>query len=251
MARLNYERVGSQYENARGIPLDGLSAWREAVQPYIENGDRVLDLGAGTGVFARAFVQWFDSVHLLAIEPARAMREAFAQASLHPRIGLVAGDAEHIPLAESSCSAAWLSTVIHHVPDLEQCARELARVLRPGGHVLIRSAFPSRHEHITLFRYFPSAGKVADTFPTVERTTSSFAAAGFEMLSLASVEQVSAPSLSAFYERVKLRADTTLAAIPDDEFEKGVEMLRRDVAKAQDAAPIIDRLDLLVLRLGR
>jgi len=33
--------------------------------------------------------------------------------------------------------------------------------------VRIRSSFPDRHQGISLFRFFPGAGRIADTFPTV------------------------------------------------------------------------------------
>jgi hypothetical protein len=45
--------------------------------------------------------------------------------------------------------------------------------------VLIRSPFPGRHERITLFRFFPGAQRIAETFPTVEATVAAFATAGF------------------------------------------------------------------------
>jgi hypothetical protein len=44
--------------------------------------------------------------------------------------------------------------MIHHVPDLTAAARELRRVVRAGGPILIRSAFAGRHQAITLFRFF-------------------------------------------------------------------------------------------------
>jgi SAM-dependent methyltransferase len=47
--------------------------------------------------------------------------------------------------------AAWLSVVVHHLADLPAAAEELRRVLVPGGRVLIRGAFPGRHQHLTLF----------------------------------------------------------------------------------------------------
>ncbi len=42
--------------------------------------------------------------------------------------------------------------VIHHIPDLGACAQELRRVLRPGGPILIRSAFPGRLDGNSVWR---------------------------------------------------------------------------------------------------
>jgi SAM-dependent methyltransferase len=184
---------------------------------------------------------------VVAVEPARRMRQE-ALARRHPRVRQVGGDALAIPLAGSSCDAAWLSTVIHHLPDLEACARELARVLSRDAPVLIRSSFPGRHAHISLFRYFPGASRVADTFPSVATTVGAFARAGFAQEALESVPQVSARSLREAYERVCLRADSTLVPLNDEEFAAGLAAIEKAAREEKSDEPVVDRLDLLVLR---
>jgi hypothetical protein len=143
---------------------------------------------------------------------------------------------------------AWVSNVIHHVDDLAACAHELRRVLRPGAPVLIRSAFSGRLDGISLFRWFPAARAVAETFPTVETTRAAFAAAGFARHSLVALPQVSAPSLREACVRVRLRADTTLVALSDDEFAAGLEQMEAAAAADTAAEPIVDHVDLLVVR---
>ena len=65
--------------------------------------------------------------------------------------------------------------------------------------------------------------------------------------------QTGAPSLAALRDRVRDRRhiDTTLAALGDDEFAAGLTALDRAVAEETAAGrttPVVDRLDLLVLR---
>jgi hypothetical protein len=64
------------------------------------------------------------------------------------------------------------------------------------------------------------------------------------------VPQISAPSLSAFAEGVRARgsADSTLAPLSDEELSAGLRALDADAARDGGGAPVIDRLDLLVLR---
>jgi hypothetical protein len=62
------------------------------------------------------------------------------------------------------------------------------------------------------------------------------------------VPQVSARSLAEFRDRVRLRADTTLQAISDDDFAAGLAALDRDAAAETAPTPVVTRLDLLVLR---
>ena len=248
MSRTDYEKVAHDYDRARGMPVEALTAWRDVLAPYVaEVGPHcILDVGAGTGQFADAFARWFD-VPIIAVEPSAAMLEVARAQRPHPRITYLEGDAAHLPVAPSSVGLVWLSTVIHHIPDLAACARALREALRPRGPVLIRSAFPGRLADITLFRYFPTGARVIDSYPTVEQAVAAFATAGFVLESLVSVPQVSAPNLAAFLDAVQLRADTVLRSISDEDFATGVARLKDDLVEAGNR-PIVDRLDLLVLR---
>jgi ubiquinone/menaquinone biosynthesis C-methylase UbiE len=249
VARVDYDRMAASYHQGRSLPRDGLAGWRAALAAWLPppGGLPVLDLGAGTGQFAAAIASWFEAV-VVAVEPSAGMRRRARQARSPAGVAWVGGRAEQLPLADGCCGAAFLSTVIHHLGDLPLAARELRRVLRAGGPVLIRSSFPGRHAGITLFRFFPGAARIAATFPTVEATVAAFEAAGFAFQSLRPVPQVSAPSLRAWVERVRLRADTTLALLPDEEFARGLAALERAAAAEATPTQIVDRLDLLVVR---
>jgi ubiquinone/menaquinone biosynthesis C-methylase UbiE len=249
MARVDYEQMAASYDHGRALSPAGLEDWRAALTAWLPPADGlpVLDLGAGTGLFASVIATWFD-VGVVAVEPSAGMRHQAQQARAHARVAWVGGQAERLPLRDRCCGGAWLSAVIHHIADLPGCARELRRVLPAGGPVLIRSSFPGRHQGISLFRFFPGAGRIADTFPTVEATVAAFEAAGFAFQALQQVPQVSAPSLRAALERARLRADSTLQPLPDDEFAQGLAALEHAAAAETTPTPVVDHLDLLVLR---
>jgi ubiquinone/menaquinone biosynthesis C-methylase UbiE len=252
MARVDYDRMAADYLEGRALPAAGMESWREAIAPWRPTGagGPALDLGAGTGQFAAAIAGWFG-VEVVAVEPSGGMRRA-ARAFAHPRVMWIGGLAERLPLRDRSCSLAWVSTVIHHLDDLDGAAAELRRVLRPGGPVLIRQAFPGRMGAINLYRrFFPAAGErlvAQGALPNVERVAVAFAAAGFRVEALQPVAQVSAPNLAAYRDKVRLRADTGLALLPDDQFAAGLADLDRAVEAETTPRPVIDRLDLLVLR---
>jgi ubiquinone/menaquinone biosynthesis C-methylase UbiE len=249
MARVDYDRMAESYDRARAVPLDGLGAWRQALARHLPPGSGlpVLDLGSGTGQFAEALVRWFG-VQVIGVEPSPGMRaEAVRRRSL-PEIRYLAGEAERIPLAKASCGAAWLSTVIHHLDDLRASARELRRVLARGAPVVIRNAFPGRLERLTVLRFFPEARKVAETFPELCETIEAFEVSGFGFVLLESLPQVTAPSLRDLRQRVLTRADTTLAALTEREFQRGLEAMDLAIAAELAPGPVIDYLDLLVLR---
>ncbi|WUR56949.1 methyltransferase domain-containing protein [Micromonospora chokoriensis] len=241
MARITYDNAGAAaFEATRHLTDDGLTAWREAVARHLDPhpGMQILDVGSGTGMWARAFIDWYD-IEVVAVEPSEAMR---ARSMYQP---VVHGAAERIPLGDKSVDAAWISTVIHHVADLNCAARELRRVLRPGGPVLIRSAFAGRHQAITLFRYFPEAIRVLDTYPSVADVEAAFTAAGFVTVGLEQVPQVTAASLGGAATALRREAHTPLQLINDDEYAAGLARLHS--AARTETGPVVDALDLLVL----
>ncbi|SCG41112.1 class I SAM-dependent methyltransferase [Micromonospora humi] len=243
MARIAYDDSDAEaFAATRHLSDDGRAAWRQAVARHLapEPGMRLLDLGAGTGSWAQAFTAWFPGLEVVAVEPSAAMR---AHCPFRP---VLAGDAAHLPLDDARVDGVWLSTVIHHVPDLAAAARELRRVLRPGAPVLIRSAFAGRHEGITLFRYFLEAVRVLDTYPSIADVESTFAAAGFATAAVEPVPQVTAPSLREAAATLRREAHTPLQLITDEEYAAGVARLR-EAARVR-TGPVVDALDLLVLR---
>ncbi|MEV4812081.1 class I SAM-dependent methyltransferase [Micromonospora avicenniae] len=243
MARIAYDsQDAAAFAANRHLTDEGLSAWREAVTRHIDSrpGMRLLDLGSGTGHWAESFAGWFPAVEVVGVEPSEAMR---ARCVRRP---VVAGKATHLPLADDSVDAAWMSTVIHHIPDLGVAARELRRVLRPGAPLLIRSAFAGRHQAISLFRYFPEAVRVLDTYPSVADVETAFASAGFRTVAFGAVPQVTATSLRAAAATLRREAHTPLQLITDAEYAAGVARLQ--AAASTTTGPVVDALDLLVLR---
>ncbi|WP_189330365.1 class I SAM-dependent methyltransferase [Actinoplanes ianthinogenes] len=231
------------FQATRHLPADALAPWRAAITRHLDPrpGMRLLDLGCGTGSWTRAFGTWWPDVTVVAVDPSPAMRD---------RAGgtvVLAGDAASIPAADGSIDAVWISTVIHHVPDLAAAAREIRRVLAPGAPVLIRSAFPGRGDGLTLCRYWPETIAVLDErYPSVATIAEAFATAGFTVAGLEPVTQVSAPSLAVAADGLRRQAHTLLQLISDEAYANGVDRLR--AAARTVTGPQTDTLDLLVLR---
>ncbi|WP_412753070.1 class I SAM-dependent methyltransferase [Krasilnikovia sp. M28-CT-15] len=243
MALIAYDSVdAAAFEATRHLRDDDLALWRAAISRYFEprSGARLLDLGCGTGSWARAFRSWWPEVDVVGVEPSAAMRE---RAVFQP---VVAGSADDVPFAEATLDGIWLSTVIHHIPDLTAAAREIRRVLKPGAPVLIRSAFAGRHGAISLFRWFPEAIVVLDRYPSIADVEASFATAGFATAGCEPVPQVSAPSVAEAAAHLRREAHTPLQLISDDAYAAGVARLKD--AALTESGPVVDALDLLVLR---
>jgi len=240
--------VAAAFKAAREIPRDGLTAWREEIRRRLRPspGMTVVDIGAGTGAYSAAFVDWFD-VRVVAVEPSDAMRSRIPQSAA---IEALPGNAMSLPLPDNSADGAWLSLVIHHIPDLAAAARETRRVLRPGAPVLIRQGFPDRPlDGIEMIRWFPATARVVEPYPTLEMVTHTFEAVGLGLESVEPVEETGPgclPDLLRDADALRT-ADTTLRSLTDEEFRQGKERIRRAIEEGS-TEPRSNRLDLVVFR---
>jgi SAM-dependent methyltransferase len=103
-------------------------------------GDRVLDLGAGSGFSSEMLARFGYDV--VAIDPdLRALAHNRRRTSYDPTridgtIRVVGSLAEHLPFADAVFDGLVGLNVLHHVPDLPLATREFARVLRPGARAV-------------------------------------------------------------------------------------------------------------------
>src|SRR5262249_1695403 len=105
---------------------------------------RVLDVGAGSARIPVALCRQRADIAVIAVDQsARALRRAagtIRQADLQDRIGLVLADARSLPFPSASCDAVISNGLVHYLRDPAGLLREMLRVLRPGGLVLVRDS---------------------------------------------------------------------------------------------------------------
>jgi methionine biosynthesis protein MetW len=106
---------------------------QEAALDLVEPGDALLDVGCGRGAVAAALAPRFDAVHGVDGD-----EDALAVAADR---GLVTDavdlDADRLPFSRASFDAVLCLEVVEHVRDPSALARELARVLKPGGRLYL------------------------------------------------------------------------------------------------------------------
>jgi ubiquinone/menaquinone biosynthesis C-methylase UbiE len=95
-------------------------------------GERVLDLGCGTGILLDALEQCGAKV--VGLDLSREMLQVARQGS--PGTALLCGDGANLPVASESLDAVLCRGSIHHMPDLPETFQEIHRVLRPGGRLV-------------------------------------------------------------------------------------------------------------------
>jgi ubiquinone/menaquinone biosynthesis C-methylase UbiE len=112
----------------------GRPSWpADAVAALLERwgAQQVVDLAAGTGKLTRILVEHAD---VTAIEPVDGMRAVLAREV--PAARVISGTAEAIPLPDESVDAVFVAEAFHWF-DFDRAAAEIARVLRPGGHLAV------------------------------------------------------------------------------------------------------------------
>ena len=252
MTQVDYNRrLYSAYRDGRALSDDTGRLWMAAVGRHL-GGARgnivILDLGAGTGRFSTLLADAFDA-RVIGVEPSEKMRDAAARGSAHPRVVYRDGPAASIPASAGEFDLAFMSMVVHHVPDLDACAAELHRVIKPGGSVFVRNTFSARLDSVPLYRFFRSARAIDEArLPRVEQVRDTFRAHGFDFVALETIAQQIDASLQAHCERLKHRALSTFELMTDAEFHDGLERMRQAVERETAPAPVVERIDLLVLR---
>ena len=122
---------------------------------FVDSAWVVGDLGCGTGQVSAALAPFVSRV--VAVDASAAMLQA-ARKRLHgpgkidnvdhvDHVDLRRGDLEALPIDDARLDAATLMLVLHHVPEPEKALAEVARVLKPGGRLIVVDMLPHDREH--------------------------------------------------------------------------------------------------------
>lgn len=109
--------------------------WRRATVDAVAAmpGERVLDLAAGTGTSSEPFAD--DGALVVPSDFSLGMLRVGKQRRAD--LSFVAGDATRLPFADASFDAVTISFGLRNVTDTDAALREMLRVVRPGGRVVV------------------------------------------------------------------------------------------------------------------
>ncbi len=126
-----FDRVAAEYEQGRsGYPAEAVRVLARLLGAG--PGRTWVELGSGTGKLTRALVPYRAA--LVAVEPSEEMRAIFARTV--PGVLALRGTAEALPLPEGLADGVVAAQAFHWFRP-RAAAREIARVLRPGGTVAL------------------------------------------------------------------------------------------------------------------
>ena len=201
-----FDAIAGRYDLLNHLLSAGLDKqWRKRAVAALEltGGETVLDLCTGTADLALATMNGRDRARrVIGVDFSRAMlqvaKEKISSAAI-PGLHLIRGDATRIPLRDATVDAVTIGFGIRNVEQPAAACREIVRVLRPGGRLVIlefslprastlrhfylwyfRRVLPfiGRHvsRHPTAYTYLPES---VAAFPTPEEFSEALRAAGF------------------------------------------------------------------------
>lgn len=112
----------------------------EALAMAFPSGGRVADLGCGTGFLTEWLAQRGATV--VGVDHSEGMLTAAQARTETGRVTFRRGELDALPLEDGEVDAAFSNLVWHHLPDHDAAAREVIRVLRPGGAFVISDLAP-------------------------------------------------------------------------------------------------------------
>jgi len=139
-----FESAAGQWDKLRE-ELFGRASHLQALPGLLDPEWTVGDLGCGTGHAASALAPFVHRV--LAVDRSGEMLQA-ARRRLreYPNVEVRRGELESLPIGDAELDAATLLLVLHHLSGPADALREAARVLKPGGRILICDMLPHERE---------------------------------------------------------------------------------------------------------
>jgi SAM-dependent methyltransferase len=243
---VDYDSLAATYERRyEHYRYDGIE--RELLR-FLGRSLSALEVGCGTG-------------HWLELLDARghasigldASREMLGQASGRlPNVSLVHGTAESLPWRSNSFDRVFCINAFHHFRQKQQFLSEARRVLHAGGGLMVVGLDPhTGRDQRWEYEYFGSAaGTDKARFPSARTIRDWMSGFGFRDIETTEAQHfdLHQPALEALEQgRLDKNQSSQLALLSDEEYERGIARMRREIEEAAsrgDAFMIVSRLRL-------
>ncbi len=222
---VDYARLAADYDAVRGSEEVDRTYWFAGLSDVgpIRRGDRILDLGAGTGRFSRLAAEVGPTVAF------DLSRDMLGRARGKGPFSRVRGDAHALPFRRDAFDVTIVVMVVHQLAEYPKALREIARVSRRAA--IATSDMRGRSLGI-LDEAFPSLLAIDRArFPPIEELVAALKRNGFPRVKVVERRHRRTFTVAQELDRVRRKYISTLDLLPAGEFEKGLRFLERELPR--------------------
>lgn len=122
-------------------------SWLDLIADLVDpTGKDVVDLGCGAGVYARGWLA-LGAAHVTGVDPSEESLAVAREAAEAGTSTFIEAEAASTGLPDASADIVFIRAALHHLDDHDAFAREVARLLRPGGLLIIQDWTKANHRH--------------------------------------------------------------------------------------------------------
>ncbi|MFW8565435.1 class I SAM-dependent methyltransferase [Orrella sp. 11846] len=226
-------------------------SWFDAMRALVDaRGKTVVDIGCGGGIYSVAWAM-MGARQVIGVDFSEVMLTT-ARETLNAmtQLQFVYGKADETGLPNNSADIVYSRALLHHLDEVDGCAKEAWRLLKPGGAVIFQERTPQDLSHLGspahlrgyVFDVFPHLMKIEEARrPEKETVIEALRNAGFEDVRTVELEETR--RIYVHFEELAqdLRARkgrSILHALNDDELEILIEHIR---ASLNNEEPIIEK----------
>lgn len=233
-ARVDYDTIAHLYDATpyREKPVD--PEFTSFVKQFPTHQLAALDIGCGTGNQLIANRGALKSSRMVGIDRFVGMLKQAERKA--PEIVWVQADGSEIPFQDQSFDFISCQFVFHHISNKSRCLRDVLRILKPEGRLVLRNVSPHDCPDWLFYSYFLESSAVDhQDFWSPETIRTEMKNAGFVRLAIDRQHIRYEQDMRAWFDEVRTRGTCSqLLAIPDAAYEAGLDRLTRDLASHGD-----------------
>jgi SAM-dependent methyltransferase len=228
---VRFDRAAEFYDATRRIDDEALGKTMDVLSGEFAGKGRVLEIGVGTGALALPLHE--RGISLAGVDLSRPMLDKLVEkAGGRAPFPLLVGDATRLPLRSESFGGAYARWVLHLIPDWREAVKELCRVVRPGGVVIVEpGGYLGAWRDIWL-KFVQEVGEAARAVGLDMRRQgvgdldAAFEEAGARHRELPQVTYRSESTLERFFDEADRKLYSWTWRIPDEDLHRAVGVVR-------------------------
>ncbi len=243
----HFRHVSRRYDALRTFHGSIVDRTVEALE-LLERPITLVDVGVGTGRYLLPILRQLEqgvpgSVRAVGVDAQSEMLERLAVRATAGCPTAVVADGRGLPLRGGIVDALLCFNAVHHF-ELQPFCAEAARVLRPGGRLLLYTRTPEQNRCTVWGRLFPLFADKESRLYSAEEIRAALEMSGqFQLLEIATLQHTGRTSAERLHEQAHLQHYSTFNLYTPEEFSRALEVFQHRLESRTDAAGTIEVTD--------